>query len=308
MQRPNSTLERRFTFGEIEVSDNTGSPFIRGHAAVFDKLSENLGGFVEIVGRSAFNRTIQQADVRALYNHDENMVLGRSSSGTLKLSIDGSGLYYEISPPDTTYARDLMTVMERGDVNQSSFAFFTNEDLWAMTEAEYPLRTLTDVTLVDISPVTYPAYPDADSGLGRSAALASLSKRSGKSIVDLSDSEAIKVAIRASKANTYTVAKSDSCPVRSPWAVMEADGDVVSCDVDEASAHASMAKLMAAPPDAEDKADAENKSASNSTDGDTTVESREDESTAGATAVDLVAVRKRAAQIRNEKAGWRKAS
>ena len=190
-------LERRETPGEIEVRDHGGKVVIEGHGAVFNRLSHDLGGFVERVLPGTFTKTIQEADVRALYNHDKNMVLGRNKSGTLDLSQDESGLYYRIYPPDTSYARDLQVVIERGDVTSSSFAFYTIKDDWGQTEAGYPQRSLSEVRLVDVSPVTYPAYPDADSGMGvdRGAALLGLATRSGVEITDLSDADSIRRAL-----------------------------------------------------------------------------------------------------------------
>lgn len=193
-------IERRFTSGEVEVRQRGSETTIEGHAAVFDKLSQNLGGFVERVMPGAFTKTLGEADIRALYNHDENLVLGRNKSGTLELSEDDSGLYYRITPPNTTYARDLMTVIERGDVSQSSFAFMAIDEEWGLSEQDFPRRDLMQVHLVDVSPVTYPAYLDTDTGTGgRSAALAGLAKRAGVRVADLSDPEAIKRALDPSQ-------------------------------------------------------------------------------------------------------------
>lgn len=192
------SLERRFTTGEVEVRSHGSSVTIEGHAAVFDKLSQNLGGFVERVSKGAFTKTIRESDVRALWNHDENFVLGRNVSGTLRLSQDESGLYYEITPPDTTYARDLQVVMERGDVNQSSFAFYTIHDDWGVTAQDFPLRDLREVSLVDVSPVTYPAYLDTNSmvaGDARAAALTGLAKRANVPVEALVDTTMILRAI-----------------------------------------------------------------------------------------------------------------
>jgi HK97 family phage prohead protease len=190
------SIERRFTKGEVEIRAKGDHSVIEGHAAVFDSVSENLGGFVEVVKRGAFTKTLNEADVRALYNHDENLVLGRSKSGTLRMSQDESGLYYEIDPPDTTYANDLRKVMERGDVNQSSFAFFTVQDDWGfLSGTDSPMRSLIEVGLVDVSPVTYPAYLAADSGVRRSA-VEGLAKRNHVNPADLDSPDAIAAAIR----------------------------------------------------------------------------------------------------------------
>ena len=98
-------------------------PTIEGHAAVFDSLSVELWGFFEEIAPGAFADSIEAGDdVRALFNHDPNYVLGRSRNGTLRLAEDEVGLRVEFEPPDTQQARDVVTLIERGDVNQMSFA------------------------------------------------------------------------------------------------------------------------------------------------------------------------------------------
>lgn len=193
-----ATLERRYVTGDIEVRERNGMPVIEGHAAVFNSYSQNLGGFVEQVARGAFTKTIAEQDIRALFNHDPNFVLGRNVAGTLDLAEDNSGLYYRIKPASTTYANDLMVSLKRGDISQSSFGFYTppDGDTWGVTENDFPLRTLRQVILVDVSPVTYPAYLDADSGVSQnSMALASLQRRFGPTI-DLNDLDSVRAAIR----------------------------------------------------------------------------------------------------------------
>jgi uncharacterized protein len=153
------TLERRaFPLTEIRMIDEDTTPKITGYAAVFNELSENLGGFREQIAPGAFTRTLQTADVRALWNHDPNFVLGRNKSGTLHLAEDERGLRIEITPPDTQWARDLITSMKRGDVDQMSFGFRTVDDAWEARGKEN-IRTLKEVDLFDVSIVTYPAYP-----------------------------------------------------------------------------------------------------------------------------------------------------
>lgn len=189
-------VERRFTSGEVELRQRGTEVTIEGHAAVFEKLSQNLGGFVERVMPGAFTKTLKEADVRALFNHDENLVLGRNTSGTLELSEDDSGLYYRIRPPDTNYANDLITLLKRGDISHSSFAFMAIEEEWGVSEQDFPRRDLLQVHLFDVSPVTYAAYLDTDASAGgRSAALLGLAKRAGIPVADLVDSEAIKRAL-----------------------------------------------------------------------------------------------------------------
>jgi HK97 family phage prohead protease len=193
-----NAVERRFVSSEFEVRQlPSGGVQIEGHAAVFNRFSQDLGGFVEQVAPGAFAKTIQEADVRALFNHDPSMVLGRNKSGTLRLSEDNVGLHYQVDMPDTSYARDLAISMERGDVSQSSFGFrvIPGGDGWSYTEQDYPLRTLNELQLLDVSPVTYPAYLDADSGIaGR--ALAGLAKAKGYAL------EAVQADIRSAIAGT----------------------------------------------------------------------------------------------------------
>ena len=134
-------------------------PVITGHAAMFNKLSEILFDFREKIAPGAFTKSIKKDDVRALFNHDPNYVLGRNLAKTLKLSEDDLGLAIEIDPPDTQWARDLQESIRRGDISQMSFGFHTIKDEWFFEKGKIPIRTLTEVQLFDVSPVTYPAYP-----------------------------------------------------------------------------------------------------------------------------------------------------
>lgn len=146
------------------IEDSNGLRHIVGYAAVFNTLSEEMCGFREKIAPGCFAKTIKEDDIRALWNHDSNHVLGRNKSGTLTLSEDERGLKIDILPPDAQWARDLMTSIERGDIDQMSFGFRTVAQLW---EGEYPeeIRTLVEVKLFDVSPVTFPAYPDTEVGL-----------------------------------------------------------------------------------------------------------------------------------------------
>jgi HK97 family phage prohead protease len=155
-------LEKRFS---TEIRFETEGRKIVGYAAKFMTRSQDLGGFVEQIEPSAFQRSLDEnADVRALIDHNSSLILGRTLSGTLKLSTDSTGLLVEITPPDTSYSRDLMVSLERGDITQMSFAFVTKKDNWEKDGA-VNLRTLLDVDLHDVSAVTYPAYLDTEVGL-----------------------------------------------------------------------------------------------------------------------------------------------
>jgi HK97 family phage prohead protease len=155
------TRERRsFHLVELRVSEAAGDepPAIEGYAAVFNAESEDLGGFREVIRPGSFKKTIGEADVRALINHDPTLVIGRTRAKTLDLREDIHGLRVKITPPDTSYARDLMESMRRGDIDQMSFGFETVRDEWHISGEEIT-RTLLEVRLFDVSVVTYPAYP-----------------------------------------------------------------------------------------------------------------------------------------------------
>jgi HK97 family phage prohead protease len=153
-------MERRITTQRADVTGNT----IRGYAAVFNSPSEDLGGFIEYIAPGAFD-SVMNDDVRGFYNHDWNYLLGRVSSGTLRIFLDEVGLGYEIDLPNTSYANDLAELMKRGDVNQSSFAFMIESDKWEV-KGKQNIRTITKVSrLIDVAPVVIPAYPAATSKL-----------------------------------------------------------------------------------------------------------------------------------------------
>lgn len=160
-------IERRaFNIDGLEVEQrDDGTQTIKGHAAVFDSLSENLGGFRERIEAGAFDNVLGD-DVRALFNHEPDNILGRTTSGTLRINQDDTGLVYEIDPPDTQLGRDLVISMQRGDITQSSFGFVVDQDDWSEDDDGRVIRTIKSFKrLFDVSPVTYPAYPDTDVAL-----------------------------------------------------------------------------------------------------------------------------------------------
>ena len=154
--------QREFRMESAEQNGNT----IRGYAAIYNSDSEWMGGFYEQIATGAFDGVMDN-DVRAYFNHDENLLLGRVSSGTLRISTDKRGLFYEVDLPNTTYANDLAELMKRGDVNQSSFAFLIEKDRWEQRDG-VTYRIIEKVSrLLDVSPVSQPAYPDSTSELKR---------------------------------------------------------------------------------------------------------------------------------------------
>lgn len=175
----NKTVEIRHTPGTVELrAAGDGQVKLGGYALKFEKWSQDLGGFVERVAPGAVTKTLKDgADVLARYQHRDEFLLGRTSSGTLTLRVDKVGLDYEVTLPDTQYARDLAALAERGDVAHSSFAFRTVSDSWHNPEkGGQPLeRTLTEIKLVDVAPVVNPAYLDTSTGLRSIAELRHLS-------------------------------------------------------------------------------------------------------------------------------------
>jgi HK97 family phage prohead protease len=144
---------------EFRADGNTGK--LGGYAAVFDQTTD-LGFFgKERLSRSAFDAVLKlkDTDVRSLWNHNPQYLLGRQSTGTLRLSVDSTGLEYEVDLPDTQYARDVRALAERGDLDGASFSFIPGEWEW---DDRTETRTHTSVaTLVDVAPVTFPAYSGA---------------------------------------------------------------------------------------------------------------------------------------------------
>ena len=154
-------IERRFTMMEVRaITDQDDVRRMIGHGAVFNQLSLDLGGWKEIIMPGVFSDSLSD-DVRSLFNHDMNLVLGRTISNTLEVREDDIGLHYNVSLPDTTYANDLHISASRGDVNQSSFGFRTLEDSWIEPGEldPLPVRRLIRAALIDVGPVTFPAYP-----------------------------------------------------------------------------------------------------------------------------------------------------
>ncbi len=158
------TTERRIHTGQLELRSGRGSSpgTLHGYAARFDSESVDLGGFTERISPGAFTEALQTSDVRALVNHDPNLVLGRTPK-TLRLHEDHQGLRFELDLPDTTVGRDTAESVRRGDVSGCSFSFTLADagDSWSTGAAGTSRREIHQIgTLFDIGPVTYPAYPD----------------------------------------------------------------------------------------------------------------------------------------------------
>jgi HK97 family phage prohead protease len=156
-------METRNSPIEFELRDNASGPkpgTVVGYAAVFDKLSHDLGGFREQLKPWAFDGCMG-GEHHALFNHDSSKVLGRSRAGTLRVAPDTKGLHFEVDLPDTTVGRDLWTSLYRNDITGASFGFTIAQDEWSQDEAGHPVRTITEVKqLFEVSITPMPAYPD----------------------------------------------------------------------------------------------------------------------------------------------------
>ncbi|MDF3413279.1 HK97 family phage prohead protease [Sulfitobacter sp. M57] len=163
---PDSKIERRYFQAqgmEVRAEGDDEPAVLMGYAALFDETSEDLGGFRERIAQGAFANTIG-GDIRALFNHDTNLILGRTKANTLRLLEDQRGLRCEITLPDTNTARDLRESVRLGNVDQMSFGFRTKKDSWDEVDGAI-VRTLIEVELFDVSPVTFPAYPQTELAL-----------------------------------------------------------------------------------------------------------------------------------------------
>ena len=151
----------------MEIRD-AGKAYIGGYAAKYNVRSTMLGTFREQIMPGAFNRALKEQShpVVALWNHDPNFVLGSTRSGTLTLDTDDEGMRYSVEVPDTQLGRDLSTLIARGDVWGSSFAFVIGEESWDKDEDGTALRSVISVEGVyDVSPVLTPAYEQATTGV-----------------------------------------------------------------------------------------------------------------------------------------------
>lgn len=157
-------LDRR----SITRNDTTDTLGFRGHAAAFDSrtwIGSKRWGFWEEIAPGAFAKTIKESDVRFLHNHNPDLILGRNTAGTLRLAEDKVGLSTDADMAPTSYAQDLALSLERGDITQMSFAFDMIAHEWVLLEDGIEVLRHLEVSLHDVSTVTYPAYTDTDASL-----------------------------------------------------------------------------------------------------------------------------------------------
>ncbi len=158
----NSDLEIRTA--TLSASDKK----LVGYVIKWNHRSHVLWGeFTEQFAPDAFKASLQSGhDVRALYEHDHTNLLGRTTSGTLQLSEDAAGLRFELTPPDTQLGRDVLALVERGDIDGMSFGFRAIKDQWDIGQEPY-VRTVLEAELREITVTSIPAYPDSGVEIAR---------------------------------------------------------------------------------------------------------------------------------------------
>jgi HK97 family phage prohead protease len=177
MQR-NGVEHRAAPLEDVEVSDSRqgeGQWTMRGHAAVFNRWSLDLGGFREKIAKGAFGPVLDRSpDVHAVWDHDTARVLARTRGGSLELREDPVGLHMWARVADTSYSRDLRVLMESGLVDQASFAFTVARDEWRFLpqgdgEEERVERTVHEIgELFDVTVTAQAAYPTTNAEVVRS--------------------------------------------------------------------------------------------------------------------------------------------
>lgn len=150
--------ETRYLPLELRIAEHGGRTLVG--MIPYNKRSVDLGGFAEVIAPGAFAEALQPgADVRCIWNHGTSDVLGRTTSGTLSLSDSPEGLQFRCDLPDTAVGRDVATLAQRRDVAGASFGFVCLKDEWSK-DAGLNVRTLRKVAMYEISPTSFPAYPD----------------------------------------------------------------------------------------------------------------------------------------------------
>jgi len=228
----------------------------RGHAAVFNTrawIGSKRYGFGEVLMPGAFAKTIAEADVRMLHNHDPNMVLARTTNGTLQLSEDGVGLAVNADMNPTSYARDLALLLERRDVTQMSFGFEMIDYSWRQEDDGSETLVHREVALFDVSTVTYPAYVETDASLR--ADLLACARAQGFDALDIAKlaerlanpDDAVMRALRTLAGIRSDTAEADAPPVEdasTEESAAEVDAEPNPADIARDSAFAKWSSTL----------------------------------------------------------------
>lgn len=202
--------------GAVVETRADGRMALSGYAVRYNTLSVDLGGFRETILPGAFDKVLNRqrgkSDVVALFNHDSNQLLGRTSSGTLELSSDEKGLRYSVVLPNTELGRTVGELVARGDLRGSSFAFTVDGkgEQWAPGEDGKPRRSIREVSgLYDVSVVTHPAYPSSTTSVARRSLEAWLASQEPESVPavdakpDMRPATAAGLRLRAARLRSF---------------------------------------------------------------------------------------------------------
>lgn len=138
-------------------ADEDKKPVVSGVGIPFNRWSEDLGGFKEQIHPDAFRESLEKDDIRAVFNHNNDFVLGRVSAGTLRLSVTKRGVEYEVDPPGTSWANDMLVSIDRRDIRENSFSMVVSEEDWDQS-GKILKRTVRKARLLELGPQTFPAY------------------------------------------------------------------------------------------------------------------------------------------------------
>jgi HK97 family phage prohead protease len=203
-------MDRQTRVLETPITLRTDGDVLRvaGYASMYNAETVIAGAWREQIAPGAFASALAgQDDVRALFNHDPNLLLGRTKSGTLTLSEDAQGLKYDVALPNTRAAQDVHEMIRRGDVDGSSFGFVIEDEEWDETPTKrgnLPLVTIRKVRLFDVSPVTFPAYPQTSvSARSRGEALRADIEAFQKRMAAMSVSELLRLQVEIELARAW---------------------------------------------------------------------------------------------------------
>jgi len=148
---------------EIRTNED-GEEYIEGYVVQFEKLSERLWGFYDKVRKGAFERTLKEHRdrIKALWNHNSDLVIGSLKSGSLEMFEDEKGLRFKLTPNKSRAGQDALEMIRAGDVDGVSFGFDKRKQEWDESDPNMVVRTLIEVDLWEISPTPFPAYPDSE--------------------------------------------------------------------------------------------------------------------------------------------------
>lgn len=156
---------RKFIATDLETrtEENSSEKIISGYINKFNTRSQYMG-FYEEVSKGAFDKTLADGhNIYAMYNHDDNMILGSTRSGSLKLNVDNIGLHFELKiNPNISYASDLYELVKSEDIDGCSFGFWVTDDEWTYTEDKIDLRIIKELELIEVTITPFPAYLDSE--------------------------------------------------------------------------------------------------------------------------------------------------